>query len=220
MAWLLYAEVMPTSNLNRNQTAHAARVKHRTLAAILLATALASTAVSLGLAGGALATGTAGSSHSAATARDGTRAHSTAGHPCTTRGLDVWLLDEGGGTAGGVYYKLEFTNLSGHACTLGGYPGVSAVTLADRQIGRAASREVAGTPHTVTLPNGASAIAILRVTDAGDFPPSRCHATTAAGVRVYPPGETLSRFVPFPFQMCASSASEILAVGAIQLPRP
>jgi hypothetical protein len=32
-------------------------------------------------------------------------------------------------------YYLEFTNLSGHACTLAGYPGVSAVGLSGGQLG-------------------------------------------------------------------------------------
>jgi len=42
---------------------------------------------------------------------------------------------QGDGAAGSVYYTLQFTNLSGHACTLRGYPGVSAVSLSGHQLG-------------------------------------------------------------------------------------
>jgi hypothetical protein len=40
--------------------------------------------------------------------------------------------------AGSIYYHLEFTNLSGRACTLVGYPGVSAINLSGHQLGSAA----------------------------------------------------------------------------------
>src|SRR5262249_24564535 len=55
---------------------------------------------------------------------------------CATSGLVVWAnADYGGGYAGGYYYTISFTNLSGHACTLQGYPGVSAVSLTGHQLG-------------------------------------------------------------------------------------
>src|SRR5262249_60291653 len=55
---------------------------------------------------------------------------------CATSGLVVWAnADYGGGYAGGYYYTISFTNLSGHACTLQGYPGGSAVSLTRHQLG-------------------------------------------------------------------------------------
>src|SRR5260370_2778085 len=55
---------------------------------------------------------------------------------CATSGLVIWFTaDVGGGYAGGYFYTLHFTNLSGHACTLRGYPGVSAVSLGGRRLG-------------------------------------------------------------------------------------
>src|ERR1043165_7993852 len=46
---------------------------------------------------------------------------------CSSSALAVWLgLGEGGGTAGGVVYPLELTNISGTSCHLRGFPGVSA----------------------------------------------------------------------------------------------
>jgi Protein of unknown function (DUF4232) len=135
---------------------------------------------------------------------------------CRTSGLDIWFNNEGGGgTAGSIYYKLEFTNLSGHACTLRGYPGVSATDLGGRRIGRAASRDNFQAPGPVTLAAGASATATLRIVEAGNFPASSCHQVTAAGLRVYPPGQVASRLVPFPFQACPGTGPAVLSVRAL-----
>ena len=54
---------------------------------------------------------------------------------CATSSLVVWLDTDGNGSAGSVYYNLEFTNLSARTCTLTGYPGVSAVGLGGGQLG-------------------------------------------------------------------------------------
>ncbi len=133
---------------------------------------------------------------------------------CTTSGLVIWLYNEpGGGTAGSVFYKLELTNLSGHACTLFGYPGVSAVDLANGQLGAGASREAFGKPRTVTLAPGAGAQAVLRITDAGALP--GCRPVTAAGLRVYPPGQSAAKRIPFPFQACSRAGHTDLRVRAI-----
>jgi uncharacterized protein DUF4232 len=134
---------------------------------------------------------------------------------CATSGLDVWLDTQGSGAAGHTYYNLEFTNLSGSSCTLYGYPGVSGVTLGGTQLGAAAIR-VGGTPHTVTLANGATAFAFLGITDAGVISPPLCHEATAAGLRVYPPSQTQSRTAPFPFQACSKSGTVYLSIGLVQ----
>lgn len=135
---------------------------------------------------------------------------------CATSGLDVWLDTNGNGAAGSSYYNLELTNLSGHTCTLSGYPGVSAVTLADHAVGSAASRDGTVTPHVVKLARGASAIAVLRIVDAGNFTPSACHDVTAAGLRVFPPNQAASKVVPFPFPACARTGPAYLSVRAVQ----
>jgi hypothetical protein len=133
----------------------------------------------------------------------------------------IWLNDEpGGGTAGSVYYKLELTNLSGHACTLRGYPGVSAVNLRGRPLGSGASRETARKPRLVTLAggtptlaSGTTATAVLRVLDAGAI--SGCRPVIAAGLRVYPPGQSTAKVLPFPFEACSRVGQGNLVVGAV-----
>jgi uncharacterized protein DUF4232 len=135
--------------------------------------------------------------------------------PCKTSGLDIWFNNEGGGgTAGSVFYKLEFTNLSHHACTLRGYPTTWAMNLGGHRLGSNASHE-GGAPHTVKLAVAASVPAQLRIVDAGNFSPSDCHPVTAAGLRVRPPGQLASRVVPFPFEACAKVGHSNLGVGPV-----
>ena len=123
----------------------------------------------------------------------------------------------GNSAAGHTGYQLKFTNLSGSTCTLFGYPGVSAVTLTGTQLGSAASRGGA-TPHTVTLANGATTHALVGIVNPGFIPPSQCHPVTAAGLRVYPPNQTKSRVVPFPFTACSKSGPIYLTTGPVGFP--
>jgi Protein of unknown function (DUF4232) len=142
--------------------------------------------------------------------------HAAAGDPsCATSSLVVWLNElPAGGTAGSVYYELEFTNLSAHTCTLTGYPGVSALNLRGGRLGGGASREVTRKPRTAILVSGASASAVLRIVDAGAL--ASCTPAAAAGFKVYPPGQISSKVVPFPFQACAHSGRSNLVVQAIR----
>lgn len=141
---------------------------------------------------------------------------------CATSGLVVWLDTMGNGAAGTTYYNLEFTNLSGHACKLVGYPGVSGIGLSGRQLGSAASRDGAHAPATVTLASGTTvnmvgttATVILAITDVANFPAASCHPVTAAGLRVFPPNQRASKLIPFPFRACSSGPS-YLHVEAVQ----
>jgi hypothetical protein len=135
---------------------------------------------------------------------------------CPTSGLVVWLDTQGNGAAGSIFYNLMLTNLTGHACTLAGYPGVSAVNLAGVRLGSPARRNAQHTPHTITLTPGASAKAVLQITEAANFPSATCRRVTAAGLRVYPPNQTASKIVPFPFQACSRSGPVFLSVEAVQ----
>jgi hypothetical protein len=148
------------------------------------------------------------------------KAGSVAAAPsCLTSGLVIWLDTAGNGAAGSVYYNLYFTNLSARSCRLRGYPRVAAVNLAGRQVGRAARRESVGKPTTVTLQRGATAAAILRIVDAANFTASACHEATAAGLRVYPPGQARSKMIPFPFKACSLTGVSVLSVRALA-PKP
>ena len=130
-------------------------------------------------------------------------ASTTAAPPCATSRLVIWLDTQGNGAAGSTYYRLELTNLSRSACTLFGYPRVSAVDLAAHRLGSAATRDAAHAARKVRLAPGASATAVLRIVDAANFPRRVCRPTTAAGVRVSLPHASGSKLVPFPFRACS-----------------
>jgi hypothetical protein len=134
---------------------------------------------------------------------------------CKTAGLVMWLNPEDSGTAGSFYYKLEFVNLSGSTCTLAGYPGVSAVSLSGRQIGASAKREATVRPRTVTLPPEGEATTLVHVVDVGALP-SSCRPTAAAGFRVYPPGESASKVVSYPFRTCTNARESDMWVRALK----
>jgi hypothetical protein len=138
---------------------------------------------------------------------------------CATSGLVEWFYNPpGSATAGSFYYDLEFTNQSGHTCTIHGYPKVTGVGITGHQLGTAAGHNPAHSARTVTLSKGKTAMAVLQVTDAGNFPPSTCRPTAAAGVRVSPPGQKATKTVPFPYQACAKAGPVYLHVEAVQAP--
>ena len=134
---------------------------------------------------------------------------------CQTPGLVIWLDTNGNGTAGTTFFKLHFTNLSGHACTLNGFPFLFAVNLKGQQVGRrAAFRKPA--PHSVRIPSGKTATAVLGIVDTGVFSRSTCRPVTAAGLRVFPPNQTRSKLVPFPFSTCSRRHGPVsLNIGAV-----
>jgi hypothetical protein len=127
---------------------------------------------------------------------------------CATSGLVVWLDTSGSDSAAGsTYVTLQLTNLSRHSCALRGYPGLSAVDLAGRQVGAAASRNPAVPVRTIHVAPGERASVLVQINQVGVFPAGACKPVTAAGFRVYPPGSTSSRIVPFPFRACTGSAA-------------
>ena len=136
--------------------------------------------------------------------------------PCPTAGLVIWLAN-GSAAAGTFYYDLNFTNLSGHACTLRGHPGVSAVNLGGARVGTPAGWGNPGNAklRTIRLANGATATAVLAVTDVYNYPASVCHRVTAAGLRVIPPNQFTSKLVPYPVGACSTS-QVFMQAGVVQ----
>lgn len=172
-------------------------MKARTLlaplaAALLLAAALASTSVA--------------AAPAPATAK-----------PCAAATTVVWAGEEpGGGTAGSVFYRIDFTNLSTATCTLSGYAKVNAVDLKGARIGAFATHETGKPAKTVTLAPGQSASATLRIVDALNFPADKCKATTAAGLRIGLPGGHGNKIAPLAFETCVRAASRTLSVATVK----
>jgi Protein of unknown function (DUF4232) len=162
--------------------------------------------------------------------QDATLSSDLSGRVCATSGLEAWLglgaADSGQtGTSGasGTSYALEFTNVSHRACSLYGYPEVSAYRnspavggqIAGRQIGSAAVRDTSVRPQPVMLAPGATAHAVLRVIVTASTQPADCAQVTAGELRVTLPRQGRSAFVPVHLPLC-SKGHVSLSVQAIQ----
>ncbi|HTT94156.1 MAG TPA: DUF4232 domain-containing protein [Solirubrobacterales bacterium] len=151
-----------------------------------------------------------------ATALPATPAAGAATRPCSAAGLVVWAGEEpGGGAAGSVYYRIEFTNLSNSTCTLAGFPKVSAVDLRGKRIGAVAKRAPGKKAKAVKLTRGQTATAQLQIVDALNYSPGECKPTWAAGLRIGVPGGGGGKVAPLAFQTCALASAKTLAVGAV-----
>jgi Protein of unknown function (DUF4232) len=136
--------------------------------------------------------------------------------PCSSSGLVIWAgPEEGGGTAGGFTYQVEFTNLSGASCTLAGYPAVSAVNLRGKRVGGSAGQGPATKLGPITLVDGETAVASLQIADALNFPKGKCKPTTAAGLRITVPGGSGAKIAPLAFETCAATRTKTMTVGVV-----
>jgi hypothetical protein len=138
---------------------------------------------------------------------------------CSPSGTVTWLNTTGQAATMSVIYDLQFTNLSGRSCRIYGYPGVSAVSLRGRQVGAAARRSKTTPEKVVTVAAGKTAEVLLQVFETGNFSRAKCRPVTAAGLRVYLPGRSVSRVVPFPFSACSGRSVTFLTVSPVVNPR-
>ncbi|ALG05658.1 DUF4232 domain-containing protein [Kibdelosporangium phytohabitans] len=135
---------------------------------------------------------------------------------CKASALKI-TVSGGDGAAGTIYRNLVFTNSSSAPCTIQGFPGVSYVTGDDgHQVGPAAVR-VGTKGDAIKLAPGASASAPVGFVQVGNFDPAVCKPTEVRGLRVYPPQETASMFVPLAGTGCAGTPpGQQLSVKTIQ----
>lgn len=140
----------------------------------------------------------------AASAAPRSASQSGAAGLCRPTQLSVWQGIPGDGTAGSIYYELEFSNTSHRTCTLNGYPYVFAVNANGSRLGRVAGFDPRFAPRTVSLRPGATAHALLRLTDVGVFDPRRCRPVTSAGLRVFAPNNTQSSTIPEQLRVCSA----------------
>ena len=142
----------------------------------------------------------------------------TAAPKCATAALTAWMPAAGSGYAGGAVYELEISNTSARACTLYGFPGVSALGSNGHQLGSPASWDHAHPSRLLTLSPGATAHAVLRIVDVSAFgnPQQPCHPTKAAALRIIPPNDRTSIKIPFSFNACATPGPIYLSVRTTQ----
>lgn len=107
---------------------------------------------------------------------------------CTVTDLKM-TLGRGDPGAGNVYYPLDFTNTTGHACTLDGFPGVSLLRGDGSVIGKPATRQEVKAA-AVRIAPGQTVEADLHTLNQG-VRDGGCWRTPTL-IMVYPPGSTQS----------------------------
>jgi hypothetical protein len=160
----------------------------------------------------------AASSSGATLAANAGRASSSAVPACTAEDLGVWVaVSQGNGAAGTLYLPLQFTNLSRHACTMRGFPGVSAVDRNRHQLGSPASWDHVIPSRTVVLAPGATAHTILGYSDVEVSTAPGCHPTFGTfELRIYPPGQRQATYAAFDLQACSHAGPVYLGVEPLQ----
>jgi hypothetical protein len=165
----------------------------------------------------ATAASAAGSS-GAVLASDTARITASAVPACTASDLGAWVaVTQGNGAAGSVFYPLQFTNLSRHACAMRGFPGVSAIDRNGHQLGSPAGWDHVVPARTVVLAPGATAHTILRWSDAEVTTAPGCHPVFSTfELRVYPPGQRRATFAAFDLEACSHAGPVYLGVEPIR----
>lgn len=135
---------------------------------------------------------------------------------CRVAELTLDLVD-GDAAAGTVHRELRFTNSGDRTCVIQGFPGVSYVAGEDgHQVGPAAYREGAKGP-AISLAPGDTAAAAVGFVQVHNYDPAVCRPTEVRGLRVYPPHEYDSMFVPAPGTGCAGTPpGNQLTVGTVR----
>ena len=160
----------------------------------------------------------AASSSGAVLTADTSRAAPAAVRTCTASDLGAWVaVTQGNGAAGSIFYPLQFTNLSRHACAMRGFPGVSAVDRNGHQLGSPAGWDHVIPVRTVVLAPGATAHTILRYSDATIATAPGCHPTFSTfELRIYPPGQYRATYAAFGLEACSHAGPVYLGVEPIR----
>ena len=155
----------------------------------------------IGGAGDAPSTGTGAATSTGTSAATG--GGGSAGTSRCHTGALALSLGAGEGAAGTAYVPLVFKNVSGRTCTLFGFPGVSWVAGDDGHQVNVPFARTGAAKSTVTLAAGAVAHATLATHDVGFYDVAQCKPVSVRGLRVYPPDETKSIFVPLATKACS-----------------
>jgi hypothetical protein len=174
--------------------------------------------IAAALAAGLIATSAALAATSSGTVPAPAHAAPAAVHACTADDLGAWVaVSQLDGAAGTTYYPLQFTNLSRHACTMRGFPGVSAVVSNLHQLGRPAGRDHVVPVRTVVLAPGATAHTILGYGDVTVATAPGCHPTFRTfELRVYPPGQRHATYAAFDFEVCSHAGPVYMGIEPVQ----
>jgi hypothetical protein len=176
------------------------------------------TAVIAAASAAGLIAATVTSSSGAALASDTARTTTAAVPACTAADLGAWVaVSQSDGAAGSIFYPLQFTNLSRHACAMRGFPGVSAINRNGHQLGSPAGWDHTRPVRTVVLAPGATAHDILRYGDVTVATSPGCHPVSSMfELRVYPPGQRQATYAAFSMEACSHTGPVYLDVTPVQ----
>ena len=140
-----------------------------------------------------------------------------AGPPgCATRDLKA-TVGIAQGAAGSVYQVIDFTNIGTASCSLYGYPGIALAGGSPvNQIGAAASRSPQAGPTLVTLTPGSVANSLLRITQAQNYPTSKCGPVPSTYLQIYPPNQTTPIYLGYKSTGCSETSVNLLTVSVVQ----
>jgi len=163
------------------------------------------------------ATAVAGSSGTVL-ASDTARTTAAAVPACAAVDLGVWVaVSQSDGAAGSIFFPLQFTNLSRHACAMRGFPGVSAIDRNGHQLGSPAGWDHTRPVRTVVLAAGATAHAVLRYGDVEVATAPGCHPVSSMfELRVFPPNQRQATFAAFSMEACSHTGPVYLDVTPLQ----
>ena len=138
---------------------------------------------------------------------------------CAAAGLDISIARQDAAArviaAHTATLPVDFTNISGTACTLSGYPQVSAYLDGAGQVGNAAVLDRSVRVRRIMLAPGATAHAAV----VESVPSRRCGPVAATGLRVVLPDQHVARYVRHQITACSATghkAPVFLRVWAVQ----
>jgi hypothetical protein len=140
---------------------------------------------------------------------------------CATTQLTLRI---GGGLVsdGADIYYIYFKDTGATACTLRGYPGISAVTGPDgsaSQIGSDAKRASTSPVASQLLKPGRSVQATLRFARTGNFVLPQCQHVNVMFLKIFPPGGATAAYAGVDEQVCAETTLPTMTITTV-IPDP
>jgi hypothetical protein len=83
------------------------------------------------------------------------------------------------------------------------------------QVGQAATRSSVSPATLVTLQPGQAGNALLRITQALNYPTATCSPKATTYLQIYPPNQTTPIYLAYTATGCASSTVKLLTIGVV-----
>jgi hypothetical protein len=136
--------------------------------------------------------------------------------PCHSADVRVLYRATDSG-AGHRFGRIVMVNITNHACSSGGFGGLSYVGWGNgTQVGAAATRDGGWSPFI--LRPGQRAFSPVDEVVAGNYDVDTCRPAHVDGFRVYIPNTTRSKFVQHPTTGCQNAAVHLIAHKSYRKP--